>query len=552
MLQDFLFQLRKRYGNFIKPKSGCGNDVELKAILPNQSQIYIDLEDYLEACTPECSSIRDLVVQERVTKAIIRQHLKEFNENLNDYSPSQKLYLFASSTDAFRKLSNGAHENYQFYGPRLIEQLKRVLPTFLIARTILEGTGLFCIKTFDGSPSIGRKISFCPSQRINFMRAVFSNGTTGDGRPLISDKGSDPLVPTNYNYCHNQPTPLINARLHIIKGEHNQTPFGNFIKMGSVSLLIDMVEAGYFQNKHIPHFELIKNNAICCRLTELIDRDLDCQRAYAFDNFRQRMRLCDILDIYAEWMLDFLRAGDYRSDSSVCDRLLYLEKLEVAKQLKRAADCFARDDIFALVGDVEWITKIWWFRDWLETEYNLKTNNDDLKFWTDFNQFLSLICRDKKIRSEIIDKILWKDLFWHSLDSSESDYAILEESGLINPLVIDGQEVDLSTDGRFNEAPQNPPNRSSARKKLWDFMHKIGLKDFLMTDWARCWIITRDSICMSPKRFYDALKYPPACPDAYKKFPWGKSFYFEKPEENDYSKVDDFIKNVKEIIHIND
>jgi hypothetical protein len=251
-------------------------------------------------------------------------------------------------------------------------------------------------------------------------------------------------------------------------------------------------------------------------------------------------------------MLDFLQTGDCRSDSSCCDHLLYLEKLEVAKQLKRTADCFARQDIFSLVGDVEWITKIWWFRDWLETEYGIRIDEDDLSVWTHLETFLPLAIRNRGERKEMINKILWKDLFWHSLDSSESDYAILEESGLINPLVIDGQEIDLSTEGRFNEAPQSPPNRSAARKKLWDFMHKLGLKDYLMTDWSRCWIVSQDSAYASPKRFYDALKYPPACPDTYDKFPWGKSFYFEKPEENDYPEVDDFIEKVKEIIHIDD
>jgi hypothetical protein len=32
------------------------------------------------------------------------------------------------------------------------------------------------------------------------------------------------------------------------------------------------------------------------------------------------------------------------------------------------------------------------------------------------------------------------------LDSSESDCAILEESGLINPLVINGETIDLSNE----------------------------------------------------------------------------------------------------------
>jgi hypothetical protein len=539
-INKFLRHLKEKYGNSMETSIGYVDDAVMRSVLPNQGQAYIDLSDYLEICTPECTSILDLVRHERISKDIVRRQLKEFNEELRNFpSENKRLHLFSSASDAHRKFTNGCHENYFCYGVGITSKIAEIIATFLIARTILEGTGLFYIKNPSDPLPADKRISFCLSQRIEFIERVFDYSTTFR-RPLISNK-TETLAGENTFSC---------ARLHVIKGEHNQTPFGNFIKMGTVSLLIDMVEAGYFRDKTIPSFELIKNNAICCHLTELIDRDLDCQRAYDFDNLRQRMRLCDILDIYAEWMLDFLQTGDCRSDSSCCDRLLYLEKLEVAKQLKRTADCFARQDIFSLVGDVEWITKIWWFRDWLETEYGIRIDEDDLSVWTHLETFLPLAIRDRGEREKIINKILWKDLFWHSLDSSESDYAILEESGLINPLVIDGQEVDLSTEGRLNKAPQNPPNRSAARKKLWDFMHKLGLKDYLSTDWLKCRIKKRAEV--NVEFFHRSLQCRPRgnIQNIIENFPWGKVFYFNNPLEERNSEVDSFIEQMRLLFEI--
>ena len=133
-LDKFLFKLRKEYGNFTTQAELSGGGSEARAILSNQAQAYIDQIDYFEICTPECTSILDLVRHERISKDIVRRQLKEFNEELRNFpSENKRLHLFSSASDAHRKFTNGCHENYFCYGVGITSKIAEIIATFLIA-----------------------------------------------------------------------------------------------------------------------------------------------------------------------------------------------------------------------------------------------------------------------------------------------------------------------------------------------------------------------------------------------------------------------------------
>jgi len=172
----------------------------------NGSRIYRDM-GHPEYATPECASIKDLIIWDKAGERIFEEAMREVNDNFRESNrPGDRIYLYKNNRDA-EEATFGCHENYLVSRQTDCEYLQKCLIPFLATRQIFCGSGSI-------EPD-GFKIS----QRGRFIVRKAEDASTS-GRPII----------------HLRDEALANAekwrRLHLILGDANMSEISGFLKMG--------------------------------------------------------------------------------------------------------------------------------------------------------------------------------------------------------------------------------------------------------------------------------------------------------------------------------
>jgi len=193
--------------------------VEIKSdlVLGNGARFYND-HAHPEYCTPECSTLEELIAQDRAGERILMACAQELSRQRG-----QTVRLYKNNTD-FRGHSYGCHENYLL--PRSLPwgQLAQAVQAFLVTRQIYAGAGKFAIEAED------RFISpqFQIAQRSDFFSELQSVDTM-QRRPLVNTRDE----------------PHANARLyrrfHVIIGDANMSPFATRLKIGATALILEAI-----------------------------------------------------------------------------------------------------------------------------------------------------------------------------------------------------------------------------------------------------------------------------------------------------------------------
>jgi proteasome accessory factor A len=190
--------------------------------LTNGSRLYLDVGSHPEYATAECDDVAQLVAHDRAGELILEDLINEAQERLAREGFGGRVYLFKNNTDSAGN-SYGSHENYLI--PRKLEfsRLADILIPFLVTRQILVGAGKV-LKTQNGS-------IYAFSQRADHIWEGVSSATTRS-RPIINTR-DEPHADAEYY-----------RRLHVINGDSNMSESTTMLKVGSVDLLLRMVEAG--------------------------------------------------------------------------------------------------------------------------------------------------------------------------------------------------------------------------------------------------------------------------------------------------------------------
>ena len=189
-------------------------EIKSDYVLKNGARFYND-HAHPEYCTPECSNLFELLVQDRVGEELLMacaEHLNGETEN--------PIRLFKNNTD-FQGHSYGCHENYLF--PRQIpwDSLARGILPFLVTRQIFCGAGKFGFEEEDRFVKPGFQIS----QRSDFF-SVIQSVDTMQQRPIINTRDEPHADPSKYR------------RFHVIVGDANMSPFATWLKVGSTALVL--------------------------------------------------------------------------------------------------------------------------------------------------------------------------------------------------------------------------------------------------------------------------------------------------------------------------
>ncbi|MHA7304165.1 Pup--protein ligase [Arthrobacter sp. TMN-49] len=190
--------------------------------LPNGSRLYLDVGSHPEYATAECDGIAQLIAHDRAGEAILNDLVHEAQSRLELEGYDGQIFLFKNNVDSAGN-SYGSHENYLITRKGEFNRLADILIPFLVTRQLISGAG----KVLPAQQ--GGQYAF--SQRADHIWEGVSSATTRS-RPIINTRDEPHADAELYR------------RLHVIVGDSNMSETTTMLKVGSVDLLLRMVEAG--------------------------------------------------------------------------------------------------------------------------------------------------------------------------------------------------------------------------------------------------------------------------------------------------------------------
>lgn len=192
----------------------------------NGARLYLDM-GHIEYCTPECKNLADIVAYEHTGDILLQQCLQELGVD-------GEVFFIKNNIDHYTSATFGCHENYSLRRDAPLSQ-KNIdsLLAFLAARIVLLGSGRVGVtlaprryhKVDDTEP-----VHYQISQRADFIQTDIYEWVQFN-RALINAR-DEPLA--DYRRFR---------RLHLLLGDSNMLPFTNALKIGSTSLVLDLLEA---------------------------------------------------------------------------------------------------------------------------------------------------------------------------------------------------------------------------------------------------------------------------------------------------------------------
>lgn len=205
--------------------------------LPNGGRLYLDVGSHPEYASAECSSIDELLAQERAGELLFADLARTARKRLLAGSEGRpldgELYLFKNNVDSAGN-SYGSHENYLISRKLQFNDLIKQLVPFLVTRQILVGAG----KTHpQGGPVPGSTDpasstgvpSYSFSQRADHIWEAASTSTSR-ARPLINTRDEPHADASKFR------------RMHVINGDSNMAEPTVLLKIASTDLVLRMLE----------------------------------------------------------------------------------------------------------------------------------------------------------------------------------------------------------------------------------------------------------------------------------------------------------------------
>lgn len=189
--------------------------------LENGARLYLDVGSHPEYATPECDSLYDLVAYDKAGERILEGLVTSAEMRLREEGIRGTVYLFKNNTDSAGN-SYGCHENYLTARKDDFANYSQVLIPFLITRQIFAGAGKL-LQTARGA-------LYCMSQRAEHIWEGVSSATTRS-RPIINTRDEPHADAERYR------------RLHVIVGDSNMSEYATFLKTGTTSILLKMLES---------------------------------------------------------------------------------------------------------------------------------------------------------------------------------------------------------------------------------------------------------------------------------------------------------------------
>jgi proteasome accessory factor PafA2 len=224
ILWDFIDETPGVDARGFSPVGSMAPQVEthlVNAVLRNGARYYVD-HAHPEMSTPECADPLSVVRYDRAGELIVQASVEAANELLPD---GEELILYKNNSDG-KGNSYGTHENYLVDRSTPFGQLVRHCTSHFITRQIFTGAGKV------GSELPGQRtdeVDFQLTQRADFFEEEVGLETTLK-RPIINTRDEPHADARRYR------------RLHVIVGDANLSQVATFLKVGTTTLVLAMIE----------------------------------------------------------------------------------------------------------------------------------------------------------------------------------------------------------------------------------------------------------------------------------------------------------------------
>ena len=352
--------------------------------LRNGSRLYLDVGSHPEYATAECDDIRQLVTHDRAGERILEGLVADAQQRLEHEGIGGRVHLFKNNTDSAGN-SYGCHENYLVRRQGDFSRLSDVLVPFLITRQILTGAGKVL--------TTPRGAVYCLSQRADHIWEAVSSATTRS-RPIINTRDEPHADAERFR------------RLHVIVGDSNMNEYATFLKLGTTSILLRMLE-----DPGTVLRDLTLENPI--RAIREISHDLTCQRKVRMANGRE----VSALDIQSEYLSRALR---YRDTHGLSPQ--ESQALDMWEHCLKALE----SDPMTLARECDWVAKLQLVEAY-RARHSLPLSHP---------------------------RVGLLDLQYHDVDQSRGLFYRLQQHGLVER---------ITTDAAITEAMSQPPQTTRAR-----------------------------------------------------------------------------------------
>ena len=186
-------------------------------ILTNGARLYVD-HAHPEYSAPECTNPLDAVIWDKAGERV----MAEAASRAASLPGGPAIQLYKNNTDN-KGVSYGCHENYLMSRSTPFADIVRHLTPFFVSRQVVCGAGRV-VRGVDG-----RDDGFQISQRADFFEVEVGLETTLK-RPIINTRDEPHADPDKYR------------RLHVIIGDANMSEVSTYLKLGTTSLVLAMIE----------------------------------------------------------------------------------------------------------------------------------------------------------------------------------------------------------------------------------------------------------------------------------------------------------------------
>ena len=187
-------------------------------ILTNGARLYVD-HAHPEYSTPEVTNPRDVVLWDKAGEQVMAEAARRAAR-----IPGSRRSSCTRTTPTARAPRYGSHENYLMDRKTPFIDIIRGLMPFFVTRQVFAGSGRVGIGTE------GRTEGFQLSQRADFFEVEVGLETTLK-RPIINTRDEPHADADKYR------------RLHVIIGDANLAELSTYLKVGTTSLVLAMIEA---------------------------------------------------------------------------------------------------------------------------------------------------------------------------------------------------------------------------------------------------------------------------------------------------------------------
>jgi proteasome accessory factor A len=394
--------------------------------LENGARLYLDVGSHPEYATPECDSLYDVVTHDKAGERILEGLLHSAEQRLEEEGIRGTIYLFKNNTDSAGN-SYGCHENYLVGRQGDFQRLIDTLIPFFVTRQVFAGAGKL-LQTARGTV-------FCLAQRAEHIWEGISSATTRS-RPIINTRDEPHADAERYR------------RLHVIAGDSNMSEFVTYVKVGTTTALLQMLE------DDVVFRDLTLENPI--RAIREISHDMSCRRRVRLANGRELTAL-DVQWEYLERAMRYSRTTGFPAE------------VERAVSMWEYLLTGLEKDPMSLHREVDWVAK-YRLIDAYRERHGLPLSSPQLAFL---------------------------DLAYHDVSRERGLYHILERSGRMERVV---------TEDAIERAMSEPPVTTRARLRGQFIKAAKARKRDFTVDWVHLKLndqAQRTVLCKDPFKAVD-------------------------------------------------